>query len=151
MSDDQRISPRTIDVLKAIKKLNTADRRDVADFLKMPRETVSSIFTRLEKMKLIERVQNKVGLRVVNPKVTFIVTKKGSAAIQAGPTAPDRKPRVFNVYARAASFRLPGEPEHAVAQPRQVNVMTQPVYQPDKQFSTRPGADDHKQFKSKGN
>lgn len=142
-----RISERTILVLKAIKKLVTADRRDVAEYLKLQRDTVSSVFTRLERMKLIERTSPTVtGLAIKHPKLTFKVTTEGFAAIRRGATmARSTEPRTYHTYQRA----VPVDP--TIARPRQMDVMHSPVYVPPKSSaSVRPGADDHKQFKSKG-
>lgn len=148
MSRTKPISQRTFDVLRAIQTLKSADRRDVADFLKVEREFVSPVFTRLECNGYIERLGATVhGLAAKHAnKVAFKVTKKGAAALKkSSDTSESSKPREMNIYAKAR----PSDP--AVAQPRdQFSVMYRPVYVPPPSVNARPGADDHKQFKSKG-
>lgn len=117
------LSPRTILVLKTLKRLKSGgDRRDVADLMGLTREEVSPIFTRLERMKLIER-------------------------------GPSRAERVLKKESHGGTYSRVQRSEFGqfgVAGPPVYNVMELPVYEPPKQTTSRPGADDHKQFKSKG-
>ena len=85
------LSPRTILALKTLKRLKSGgDRRDVADLMGLSREEVSPIFTRLERMKLIERCPTVTPGGGRTYKLTFRVTKAGINAIERGPTLSDR-------------------------------------------------------------
>lgn len=144
------LSPRTIQVLKALKRLKSGgDRRDVADLMGLTREEVSPIFTRLERMKLIERCPTVLPGGGLTYKLTFRITKAGQQAIERGPS---RAERLLNRESHGGAYGrvIPGSSPYGVAGPPVYNVMELPVYEPPKQTTARPGADDHKQFKSKG-
>jgi DNA-binding PadR family transcriptional regulator len=137
------VAPRTIDVLKELAKRDS-DRRGVADILKLQRETISSIFTRLEHAKLIERIQPED--KTLRQKLIFRITAAGRATLAAGATGKSKPLKTTShggVYAKAQST-----PNDWRDNPR--NVMNRQTYVPPKVMSPRPDSDQHLSIESKG-
>lgn len=140
------LTQRTLTVLEHIQAAGARgiDRKAVADLMDLPRVVVSSVFTRLENTKLIDRVTESD--TSTSQKLTFKITPAGIDAIKRGPSKRVNKDitksRNHNgVYAKAEKIDWRMSPR---------NVMTQPTYQPPTIKPARPDADQHLAFKSKG-
>lgn len=146
----RELTPRTIAVLEQIRaaskpKSKGVDRQGVAASMSLPRVVISSVFTRLEKNKLIERVLGS-GSADTAANLNFKITKLGIEAIKRGSgLRADRllQHRHAGAYSAAASGDW-------VAPRADRNVMKLPTYTPPKVTSARPDADEHLQHKSKG-
>lgn len=143
------LTPRTIAVLTLIRassdpRKRGTNRKVVAAAMETPRVVISSVFTRLEKMKLIERVIGEEGVDGSN--LNFKTTPAGNEAIKRGSgTRLDREThhKHSGAYAKASSSDW-------VAPRADRNVMKLPKYVPPKVISARPDADEHLQHKSRG-
>lgn len=150
MSGKNQLTPRTVAILKHIQtatgpgKLGT-HRAAVALLMELPREVVSSIFTRLEQHHLIERINNAPHV-ASDQKLNFKITSAGIAAVKLGPGAASIRETTYHsgTYAKAVQTT----PTASNVNPR--NVMTQPVYRPPRNDSPRADSDQHFNFKSKG-
>ena len=119
-------------------------RSDVALKMELPRAVVSSIFTRLENSKLIERTTTEART-TTDQKLNYKVTSEGVEVIKRGSVrASDMltTSKHSGVYAKAQ-----------VSTPSAFstrNVMTMPVYTPPRNDPPRADANQHFNFKSKG-
>jgi hypothetical protein len=138
MVELSRLSERMLDVLRLFKKPN--DQASVTKAMALPRTTITSVIIRLTKLGFIECTQ----LRNASTGhlQLYKVTEAGKAELKKRPRLTPIAPAHGGVYSKAAvGVNVTDDPR---------NVMTRPLYVPSPMESVRPGADDHRQYCSKG-